>query len=68
MKTMDFSVNGMSCGHCIKTITSSLTSVEGVSHVDVSLTEKKVTVSFEEAKVNSEILKSKIVEAGYEIA
>lgn len=67
MKTMDFKVNGMSCGHCVKTITNSLKSLAGVQDVNVSLEQKKVTVTFEEAKLDQDVLKGNIAEAGYEV-
>ncbi|NUM40767.1 MAG: heavy-metal-associated domain-containing protein [Leptospiraceae bacterium] len=68
MKTLELNVNGMSCGHCVNTITKSLKALSGVKEVDVSLPNKKVSVSFEENTVQVEKIKESIVDAGYEVA
>lgn len=36
-ETSIFSVSGMTCAHCVATVTSSLTALPGVSDVDVDL-------------------------------
>ena len=38
-------VHGMSCGHCVKSITAAVTPLAGVTSVDVDLAAKKVTVT-----------------------
>ncbi|MBE7412728.1 MAG: copper ion binding protein [Leptospiraceae bacterium] len=68
MKTLELNVNGMSCGHCVNTITKSLKALAGVKEVEVSLLNKKVSVSFEENTVQAEKIKESIVDAGYEVA
>ena len=68
MRIENFKVNGMSCEHCVKTITNSLLSVAGVEKAEVSLSEKNVSVFFDETKADLETLKARIVEEGYEIA
>jgi copper chaperone CopZ len=37
MKTVELDVTGMTCGHCVATVRSALTVVEGVRSVEVSL-------------------------------
>ncbi|WBW50176.1 heavy metal-associated domain-containing protein [Peptoniphilus equinus] len=43
MKTV-FSIEGMSCAHCVRAVDEAIKSVSGVEGVDVSLEEKKAVV------------------------
>jgi copper chaperone len=60
------SVKGMSCPHCVKSVTQALEKIEGVSQVKVDLATGKA--SFEEAKpVPAEVLKQAITKIGFEV-
>lgn len=59
-------VEGMSCPHCVETIKKALFSLEGVSHVEVSLEEGSVKVQMEE-DLPFHTLKSSIEEWGYRV-
>ena len=61
-------VEGMSCGHCVQSITEALKKNAGVEEVVVRLEEKNVTVSFDEARASEDQLSSEIVKAGFEIS
>ncbi len=37
MTTQTFAVTGMTCGHCVHAVSAELTSLDGVTHVDVDL-------------------------------
>jgi copper chaperone len=58
-----FSVPGMSCGHCVQTITSALKHVDGRASVDINLEAKTVRV---ESTKPLEVLVKAISAAGYE--
>lgn len=45
MQTTTFSVGGMTCQHCVQSVTNALASLAGVQHVDVSLADQQVTVT-----------------------
>lgn len=45
MNTIYLNVEGMSCGGCVRSVTAALTSVPGVSTVDVDLPAGHVTVN-----------------------
>ncbi len=66
MQTLTYSVPGMTCGHCVKAVTSELTSVAGVTDVSVDLTTKLVIVSG--TKLEDDALRAAIEEAGFEPA
>ncbi|EGQ25212.1 copper chaperone CopZ [Mammaliicoccus sciuri] len=60
-------VEGMSCGHCVNSIESSVGELNGVSSVKVDLANKEVTVEYDnEANLNQ--IKETIEDQGYEVA
>lgn len=62
--TTIYSVTGMSCQHCVNSVTEEVSSVPGVESVAVDLAAKTVTVvGGEDAAV-----RAAIDEAGYEVA
>lgn len=60
-------VDGMSCGHCVNSIESSVGALNGVSSVKVDLANNEVTVEYDNAETLKEI-KETIEEQGYEVA
>ena len=66
MQTLIYTVPGISCGHCRTAITGEVTTVAGVSAVDVDLEDKLVTVTGD--GVDDAAVREAIDEAGYDIA
>lgn len=66
----DIKVSGMTCGHCVKAVTTELEAISGVSGVTVSLnTDGPSGVAFAaEDSVTPEQIAAAIDEAGYELA
>jgi hypothetical protein len=67
-----FTVNGMNCGHCTKTITEALMGVDPTLIVKTDIEHKTVTVlmsneSAEKQGIHTENFKNVIVDAGYEV-
>ena len=65
--TTTFTVNGMTCGHCVAAVTEEVAKLEGVTDVDVDLATGAVTVE-SISPVDSAAFASAVDEAGYEIA
>ncbi|MFJ4006127.1 heavy-metal-associated domain-containing protein [Streptomyces sp. NPDC090023] len=65
MARINFTVTGMSCGHCAASIKEEVTGVPGVSEVDVDVAAG--TVAVEGTDLDEALLRSAIVEAGYEV-
>ena len=63
---LEYTVPGMSCGHCKTAITEGVTSVAGVQGVDVDLDTKQVVVRGE--GLDDGAIREAIAEAGYEVA
>ena len=64
MTTTTFDVKGMTCGHCVRSVTEEITGVEGVSAVDVNLEAGTATVTGDAAP---DAVKAAVVEAGFEV-
>lgn len=58
-------IEGMSCGHCVKHVEEALKGVSGVSRVEVNLAGKNAIVEGSDS-VTDLSLKGAIEEAGYE--
>lgn len=68
-RTIELAVNGMTCGHCVASVTEELEAVDGVKHVDVILESggtSKVTV-FTDTGVDDDALREAVAEAGFEL-
>ncbi len=66
---MESSINieGMTCGHCVESVTKTLEGLTGVSEVSVELEDKSAELSYDEAKVGlSEITKA-VEDAGFTV-
>ena len=59
-------VQGMSCGHCVKSIESKVGSISGVESVKVDLKANVAKVRFEGTKTNLETIVAAIEDAGFE--
>ncbi|MBU3600494.1 heavy-metal-associated domain-containing protein [Polynucleobacter sp. 30F-ANTBAC] len=65
-----FTVNGMNCGHCTKTITEALLEIDPSLHVETDIPNKTVTVTPANSvnvSADMDTLKNTITEAGYEV-
>ena len=60
-------VEGMTCGHCVETVTQAVNSLDGISQVSVDLDKKLVSVDFDESRTNLDAVSSKITEVGFEV-
>ena len=62
----ELSVEGMMCQNCVKHVTRALEGIPGATDVQVSLEDKKATVSVPES-VGDDVLKAAVTEAGYDV-
>lgn len=65
---MQTSINvvGMTCGHCVNSVTQELKKISGVSEVQVDLTTGKVEIT-SAAELTQSAIQEAITEAGYEL-
>ncbi|KDR94380.1 copper ion binding protein [Peptoclostridium litorale DSM 5388] len=60
------SIEGMSCGHCVKHVENALGEIEGIKAIDVSLEAKEAVVEMD-GEVLDEDIKAAIEDWGYEV-
>jgi len=68
-QTTTFSVDGMTCGHCVQHVTDELTAIPGVHDVSIELVvggSSPVTVVSDEPLSDASV-SAAIVEAGYAV-
>ncbi|GIE79000.1 heavy metal transport/detoxification protein [Actinoplanes philippinensis] len=65
--TSTFTVKGMTCSHCVQSVTQELSALPGVTAVEVDLASGGVTVASDQA-LDDEAVRAAVDEAGYELA
>ena len=66
LKKAKIKIDGMSCQHCVKTVTDAMMGIDGVSQVKVNLKKGEARLKVEQDRPDLEQLKSAIVTAGFE--
>ncbi|RCI05684.1 ATPase Cu transporting protein 7A [Rhizopus stolonifer] len=69
MKHVVFSISGMTCQHCIQTVSNALESLPGVlpGSVDVNLEKRQAAFSFEGSMIDTQIIRKLIEDLGYDL-
>jgi len=68
MRQESLKVEGMTCQHCVQTITEALKNLNGLNTVHVDLDKKEVGVEYDENETSQQEISDKIVEVGFELA
>ena len=66
MTTTTYTVSGMTCGHCVRSVTTEVAALPGVAEVEVELATGAVTVT-SEAPLDPRTVRAAIDEAGYQL-
>ena len=61
-----YTVEGMTCGHCVRAVREEVSRVTGVSALDVDLESGRLTVRGD--GISDEAVKDAVAEAGYRVA
>ncbi len=67
MTTSTYTVTGMTCGHCVASVTEEVTAIEGVSAVDVVLETGTLTVT-SDTPIEADAVRAAVEEAGYTLS
>jgi len=67
MSENTYTVTGMTCGHCVASVTEEITEIEGVTDVVVDLPTGAVTVT-SDRPVDDTDVRTAVEEAGYQLA
>ena len=65
--TATYTVTGMTCGHCVSSVTEELSELAGVTAVDVVLDTGAVTVTSDQELERASVVAA-VTEAGYQVA
>jgi copper ion binding protein len=65
--TKTYTVTGMTCSHCVSSVSSEIGQISGVDDVQVDLASGTVTVTSEQPVDDAEVAAA-VDEAGYELA
>ena len=65
--TNTWTVTGMTCGHCVASVTEEVTEIDGVEKVEVDLATGAVTVTSTEP-LEDDAVRAAVEEAGYQLA
>lgn len=62
-------IDGMTCGHCVSSVTEELSAVPGVSKVAVDLSDGGTSIATitTDAAIEDSVLEAAVVEAGYSL-
>lgn len=67
METVTLTIKGMTCGGCVKSVTSVLQKIAGVSSVEVSLEENRATLIYDPVQTKPAQFKTAIEDAGFDV-
>ena len=65
-ETREYTVDGMTCSHCVRSVREEISDVPGVSAVDVELISGRLTGTGQQ--VSDDAVREAVAEAGYEVA
>ena len=66
-QTASYTVTGMTCGHCVASVTEEVSAIEGVREVVVDLATGSLTFTSDQP-VPAEAVEAAVREAGYALA
>jgi copper chaperone len=65
--TQTYTVTGMTCGHCVASVTEEVEEIGGVEKVDIVLETGSLTITSDEP-VDDAAVRTAVEEAGYQLA
>lgn len=68
MCTSNYTVIGMTCEHCVRSVTEEVSAIPGVSNLTIDLATGALTVTAEDGCVAETAVRDAVTEAGYSLA
>ena len=65
--TQTYTVTGMTCGHCVASVTEEVQEIGGVEKVDIVLETGSLTITSDEPVADAAV-RTAVEEAGYQLA
>jgi copper chaperone CopZ len=67
MSTATLTVTEMTCGHCATSVLEEVSSIDGVTGVDVDVSSGRLTID-SVRELDAQVIKNVVEEAGYQLA
>jgi len=67
MAESTINISGMTCGHCVDTVTKALKALSGVNDASVNLEAHNARVSYDSGKIGLTEIEKAVTGAGFEI-
>ena len=67
MEKVILSVNGMKCNNCANTVINAVKNINGVEQVEVDLSAKTVSLTYDKSKVKLKTVAKTIKDQGYSV-
>ncbi|GCF92898.1 copper-binding protein [Enterococcus florum] len=61
-----FTINGMSCNHCVATVEKAINELPGIDKVKINLKKNEGIVKFDESQINAQQIAEKVTAAGFD--
>lgn len=68
MTTSNYTVTGMTCEHCVRSVTEEVSAIEGVTDLQIDLATGSLTVTTADAPVADTAVREAVAEAGYSVS
>ncbi|MEV7397910.1 heavy-metal-associated domain-containing protein [Aeromicrobium sp. NPDC092404] len=68
MTTSTYTVVGMTCEHCVRSVSEEVGAIPGVNDLSVDLETGSLSVTTEAEPVADDAVRAAVVEAGYQLA
>jgi copper chaperone len=65
MTTTTLKISGMTCGHCVRTVTEALEQVDGVEAARVELDAGRAVIDYDAKRTSSRALANAVMDEGY---
>lgn len=67
MTTSNYTVNGMTCEHCVRSVTEEVSAIPGVTDLTIDLATGALAVTTADAPVADDAVRDAVDEAGYSL-
>ena len=68
MSTSNYTVTGMTCEHCVRSVTEEVGAIDGVTDLQIDLVTGSLAVTTADAPVDDAAVCDAVSEAGYSVA
>ncbi len=67
MTTTNYTVTGMTCEHCVRSVTEEVSAIPGVTDLEIDLATGALAVTTADAPVADDAVRDAVTEAGYSL-